>query len=54
MTRLASKIVFILGVGILFPSCSARAQELTNPNPVKLEQKNLVRTHQAVKHLIGG
>ena len=51
MTRLASKIVFILGVGILFPSCSARAQELTNPG--KLEQRNLVRTQEAVKHLIG-
>jgi len=51
MTRLSNKIVFILGVGILFPSSIARAQELTNPG--KLEQKNLVRTQHAVKHLIG-
>ena len=51
MTRLASKLFFVLGVGILFPSSIVRGQDLTIPG--KLEQKNLVRTQEAVKHLIG-
>src|SRR5471030_117981 len=51
MTRLASKQFFVLGVGILFTTSIVRAQDLTNPG--KLEQKNLVRTQEAVKHLIG-
>ena len=51
MTRLASKLFFVLGVGILLPSSIVRAQDLTIPG--KLEQKNLVRTQEAVKHLIG-
>ena len=48
MTRLSSKIFFVLAVGILFPIAILRAHE-----PGKLEQKNFVRTQQAVKHLIG-
>jgi hypothetical protein len=51
MTRLASKLFFVLGVGILFPFSIVRGQDLTIPG--KLEQKNLVRTQEAVKHLIG-
>ena len=35
----------------MFPSSIVRAQDLTTPG--KLEQKNLVRTQEAVKHLIG-
>jgi hypothetical protein len=51
MTQSASKLFFVLGVGILFPSSIVRAQDLTISG--KLEQKNLVRTQEAVKHLIG-
>jgi hypothetical protein len=51
MTRLSSKIFFVLGIGVLFPSSSVRAQQLIDSG--KLEQKNLVRIQDAVKHLIG-
>jgi hypothetical protein len=51
MKRISSKIFFVLGASLLFPSSVGRAQELTNP--AKLEQKNLVRIRVAVKHLTG-